>query len=79
MGLRTLVDAGGTEWTVWDTVPEARRGLVQAGFERGWLTFQCESEKRRLAPIPPGWEVATDEALEDLLRSASPVAPRPVR
>jgi hypothetical protein len=64
---------------VWDTGPEVRAGLVQARFERGWLTFQCESEKRRVSPIPSGWEVATDEALEELLRSASPVAPRPVR
>lgn len=50
---------------------EERRGLVpdrrvrdfhlassvNEGFEGGWLCFESsEGEKRRLAPVPPGWE-----------------------
>jgi hypothetical protein len=39
-------------------------------------------EKRRLAPIPPEWEDATEAALVDLLVAAKPVtsaSPRPRR
>ena len=38
----------------------------------GWLAFQTGHERWRLAPIPPGWETLTDEALVDLTRRATP-------
>lgn len=38
----------------------------------GWLAFQSGYERRRLAPIPSGWEDLTDEALGELARSAIP-------
>ena len=38
-----------------------RDTTVPAGYEQGWLCFECESgEKRRLAPVPTDWA----EALE---------------
>ena len=36
----------------------------------GWLCFECGSEKRRLAPIPDGWELAGPKALEDYCQRA---------
>lgn len=51
---------------------DRRRMRAAAGLERGWVCFQCESEKRRLAPPPPGWQTAPDSELEALLRAAAP-------
>ena len=36
----------------------------------GWLCFECGSEKRRLAPIPPEWEIGAAALLEELCRRA---------
>lgn len=33
---------------------------------RGWLVFESDREKRRLAPIPPGWERMSDRGLAEL-------------
>jgi hypothetical protein len=30
----------------------ASGALMSTGFRDGWLTFQCQSERRRLAPAP---------------------------
>ena len=38
----------------------------------GWLAFQSDVERRRLAPIPEGWERLSDEDLHLLVRTASP-------
>ena len=51
-------------------------GLLTPGLESGWLCFESGSEKRRLSPIPPGWEQAPDEELESLFRNARTVARR---
>ncbi|HXT15996.1 MAG TPA: hypothetical protein VN706_10240 [Gemmatimonadaceae bacterium] len=40
--------------------------------EGGWLTFQCETEKRRLSPIPAHWMSLSDEDLVLLARTARP-------
>jgi hypothetical protein len=40
--------------------------------EGGWLTFQCEDEKRRLSPIPSHWMTLSDEDLMTLSHSARP-------
>ena len=36
----------------------------------GWLCFESGSEKRRVAPIPAGWEEFTGAQLETLCQSA---------
>jgi hypothetical protein len=41
------------------------------GMRDGWLTFQCGEERRRLAPIPEGWMLLTDETLVALATKAS--------
>ncbi len=53
-------------------------GLMTPGLESGWLCFESQSEKRRLSPIPPGWEQAPDEELESLFRNARAVTRRTV-
>ena len=72
----------GVEWTVWDTHPEAQSGAstragVAADYTRGWLTFQCEEEKRRLAPVPAQWFELTEVQLAALLARADPVRRAP--
>jgi hypothetical protein len=39
----------------------------------GWICFQSEAEKRRLAPPPEDWESCSEEELERLLKQGSPV------
>lgn len=39
----------------------------------GWLTFQCEHQRRRLVPIPDGWDSLSDSELVGLLQRASPL------
>ena len=41
----------------------------------GWLAFQSHDERRRLVPIPAGWETLADDGLAALLERAEPVAP----
>ena len=72
MPLRKFHDARGVAWQAWDTLPEK---IVSNTLEGGWLTFQCEGEKRRLAPIPLYWANASDEELRALLERARPVRP----
>lgn len=74
MAHRTYTDPHGTAWEVWDTVPDASRRMVQPDYAEGWLTFQCEREKRRLVPIPAGWADLSAGELE-ALRERAMVAP----
>jgi hypothetical protein len=45
---------------------------VSAEYASGWLTFQSGSEKRRLAPVPEGWESLDGAGLEQLCQAATP-------
>lgn len=59
---------------------EDRRQPVQflsPNLARGWLAFECETEKRRLAPIPQRWESLSDAELTRLCQAARPVVPPP--
>ena len=47
------------------------------GRERGWLTFMRGDDKRRLSPIPDGWEKFDDARLIALLQRAELVAQTP--
>jgi hypothetical protein len=40
------------------------RAPVAAEFAYGWLCFETVGEKRRLAPVPEGWDRADDGMLE---------------
>ncbi len=72
MGIRNFRDSHGVLWQAWDTLPEK---IVSNTLEGGWLTFQREGEKRRLAPIPLYWANASEEELRALLARAKPVVP----
>ena len=51
-----------------------RREIVVASeFSNGWLCFECEGEKRRLAPVPEGWEQAGPDRLSTWLQAAKRV------
>ena len=56
--------------------PERRRSpflrsvAVASEFSQGWLCFESEGEKRRLAPIPAGWQEAGPDRLSTWLQAA---------
>lgn len=54
-----------------------RRGEGSRTLKEGWLAFESGGEKRRLAPVPAGWEACPDEELRALLARAAPVRRRP--
>lgn len=47
---------------------------VSAVWSRGWLTFETDGEKRRLAEFPPDWAERSDAELE-ILRDAAVSVP----
>jgi hypothetical protein len=49
------------------------RMRVSAPMSAGWLCFESASEKRRLAPVPSGWQQMSDRGLEELCNSATAV------
>jgi hypothetical protein len=59
--------------------PERRRGpfrrsvSVASEYSNGWLCFECEGEKRRLAPVPEGWHEAGPDRMSTWLQSAKRV------
>jgi hypothetical protein len=77
MAHREFTDSVGVAWRVWEVRPSGPvPGVhVRPELARGWLAFQCHGERRRLAPIPVGWEQVSDEELErrcQLAKSAPP-------
>ena len=59
--------------------PERRRNPfhrtieVASEYSNGWLCFESEGEKRRLAPVPPGWEEAGPDKMSSWLQAAKRV------
>jgi hypothetical protein len=47
-------------------------------FDSGWLCFEAEEEKRRLAPIPTDWPGCDVVRLEEYCAQATPVRRTPV-
>lgn len=80
MALRSFTDSQGQGWRVWNVVPQydtARdEDTLTPGLQGGWLCFERDGHKRRLSPIPDGWEGAEADALERYCREAIPVARR---
>ena len=50
--------------------PFQRSASVASEFSQGWLCFESEGEKRRLAPVPPGWQEAGPDRLSTWLQAA---------
>lgn len=85
--LRGFTDSTGVEWRVWEVFPSkagaptdaekySHSSLKDTAFAEGWLCFECQDQKRRLAPIPPDWAQREIPVLEQLCAQATPV---PVR
>ncbi len=86
MALREFTDARGIAWRVWDTRPVST--AIRDAFRGGWLTFEQGTEqeteqeaghgamRRRLAPIPEGWEDLPEGELLRLRADAQPEAQR---
>lgn len=86
MAHRVFSDERGIEWQVWEVIPTlAQRELrhrdpqartsVSRELKHGWLAFQSRDERRRVVPIPDGWETLSDAGLVALLDQSVPVAP----
>ena len=72
MPIREFIDSSGAEWRVWETKPRDD-SVFDGRMKRGWLTFECGSLRKRLAPIPRGWEHAPPGRLDLMCRAADPV------
>lgn len=69
MASRDFQGPEGEVWTVWDTYP-TRPDATAPEYRWGWLAFKTangEVTQCRLAPIPDGWEQASDERLREYL------------
>jgi hypothetical protein len=73
MSSRQFTDSQGVSWRVWSTIPSPA-SLLSADYARGWLTFDAADRRKRLAPIPKGWESATPERMELMCRAAEEVS-----
>jgi hypothetical protein len=73
--MRQIRDAAGIEWMVYEVNPglgEWRSiGSLPEGYRSGWLCFESSTEKRRLTPLPSGWENFPLEQLSGLLMNAA--------
>lgn len=83
MSVRTFESPEGATWSVWEVIPgevsdfrSAHGSYLPRDLADGWLCFDCGTEKRRLAPLPAGWQARSDEDLRFWCRAAVPVRPR---
>ncbi len=83
--IREFTDSTGTTWRVWNTTPRAD-AVFDESLRGGWLTFESATIRKRLVPIPRGWEEAPPERLDLMCRvaevvrrasGASPLTPDP--
>jgi hypothetical protein len=51
------------------------RVRLKSELTSGWLAFESKHDRRRLAPIPIGWEAMDASDLERLCEQATPVPP----
>ncbi len=80
--LREFKDRKGTEWLVWDVYPttdgdrmaDPASVFPHKEFADGWLCFESKWEKRRVTPVPVGWDKWSEERLDDLCAGAGYVS-----
>lgn len=78
-GHRAFHDRAGTSWEAFAVYPSAQttsRARLPGPFRNGWLAFECDREKRRLSPIPDGWQSLAEPDLLALCERAEPVRRR---
>lgn len=49
---------------------------MRPGYEAGWLSFESDAEKRRLIPLPPNVDDASEDQLRAWLAAATPFPKR---
>ena len=81
MGLREFRDKRGVNWKVWNVTPDSLDKRTTAEdymkeWQDGWLCFECDDHRRRLATYPPTWEDLSDGELELLLERSQMVKRR---
>jgi hypothetical protein len=54
----------GDDRRVGEKAQPVTRATIAPEFTYGWLCFETIGEKRRLAPVPEGWDRADDETIE---------------
>jgi hypothetical protein len=59
-------------------VEDRARVRIHSDLSHGWLAFESKHDKRRLAPIPVGWEAFDESLLEQLCEQAHSIG-RPRR
>ena len=77
---RIFDDFRGKRWRVFAVYPTTSTidpAALPAAFREGWLSFESEDEKRRIAPIPEGWEELSTEELRLLCHRARKAPKRP--
>lgn len=87
MSVREFRDSQGRDWRAWDVVPDNLNSRIKnedflaALNYTGWIVFETrnETEKRRLYPIPKGWNELPDSELQALVEKAEPVQARRLR
>ena len=72
-----FTDSNGVEWLVTEISDPALRSipadrLRMPEFKSGWLLFQSQHQKKRLAPYPDDWRSMEGLDLERLLAKAKP-------
>jgi hypothetical protein len=79
MAVRDFVDLKGVKWKVWPVTPSSIGPKTAAedylgDYGDGWLVFESNTERRRLAQYPQNWATLSDNGLLQLLKTAT-VAP----
>jgi hypothetical protein len=72
----TFLDGALRRWEVREIrdplLPDRAAVLAPPEFSSGWLLFTCGAERRRLAPLPPGWRQAPEAQLRRWCDDAAP-------
>jgi hypothetical protein len=81
MAVRDFVDEKGNKWRVWAVLrtsihPRTAAEDFLGDYADGWLCFESQQERRRLARYPQDWDKMSDADLRTLLDKAALV---PVR
>ena len=71
-----MADSTGTIWTVFEVKKSGASdqwAYLPEQFGNGWLCFESDFAKRRLTPVPPGWNELSDADILGLMKTAQPV------
>jgi hypothetical protein len=87
MPLREFEDRHHVKWRVWDVRPEShfrpeeRSAHLAQFYPSGWLVFEAPAsgQKRRLYPIPRGWDGLAEAELDWLLDEAERASTSPTK